>query len=311
LRTGAISQEELARSVVAVPPLARRADLSLDPEANRALIRHLEAGGVTTLLYGGNANFYHLGSGRFEETLDLLEEAAGPETLVIPSVGPAYGVMMDQAAVLRRRRFPAAMVLPEHFAATPEGVEMGVRRFVESSGRPAVLYLKQETMIAPSGVERLWRDGLLAAVKYAVSRKDPAGDPYLRRLVEAVEPGRIVSGMGEQPAPVHLRDFGLGGFTSGLVSIAPRRSSQLLRALKAGRFEEAERIREAFRPAEELRNALGPIRVLHDAVTLAGIAGMGPLLPLLTNLEEVHRPRVREAALRLLAYEREAAPEGG
>ncbi|MGC2041330.1 MAG: dihydrodipicolinate synthase family protein, partial [Paraburkholderia caledonica] len=47
---------ELAASVMAVPPLARRADLALDADQNATLIRHIEAGGVRTLLYGGNAN---------------------------------------------------------------------------------------------------------------------------------------------------------------------------------------------------------------------------------------------------------------
>jgi dihydrodipicolinate synthase/N-acetylneuraminate lyase len=61
VKTGSITAADLARSVLSVPPLARRADLTLDPDANRALIRHLEAGGVSTLMYGGNANFYNIG----------------------------------------------------------------------------------------------------------------------------------------------------------------------------------------------------------------------------------------------------------
>lgn len=303
MRTSPLTPDDLAASVVAVPPLARRADLSLDREANLALIRRLEAGGVRTLLYGGNANFYHLGVSGFGEAVELLAGLAGPDTVVIPSVGPAFGVMMDQAAVLRGSRFPTAMVLPEHFAATPAGVETGVRRFVEKCVRPAVLYLKEERMLGVEGVARLMKDGLLRAVKYAVTRRDPREDDYLRRLTAAVDPRLVLSGMGEQPAAVHLREFKLGGFTSGLVCIAPRRSTEMLEALKAGDGERADRIREAFKPLEDLRNALGAIRVLHDAVSLAGIADMGPILPLLSNLEAGERARVREAALALLRFE--------
>ncbi|MGE8476204.1 MAG: dihydrodipicolinate synthase family protein, partial [Paraburkholderia hospita] len=47
-----IRDDELAASVMAVPPLARRADYTLDAAQNLALIRHIEAGGVRTLLYG-------------------------------------------------------------------------------------------------------------------------------------------------------------------------------------------------------------------------------------------------------------------
>ena len=56
MKTTPITSADLSRSVIAVPPLARRADLSLDRDANRALIRHLEAGGVRSLMYGGNAS---------------------------------------------------------------------------------------------------------------------------------------------------------------------------------------------------------------------------------------------------------------
>lgn len=60
-----IRDGELAASVMGVPPLARRADYRLDAAQNRALIRHIEAGGVRTLLYGGNANLYHIAASEY------------------------------------------------------------------------------------------------------------------------------------------------------------------------------------------------------------------------------------------------------
>jgi len=42
------------------------------------------------------------------------------------------------------------------------------------------------------------------------------------------------------------------------------------------------------------------VRVLHEAVRLAGIANTGPLLPHLSNLGEADHPKVREAAVALL-----------
>ena len=38
----------------------------------------------------------------------------------------------------------------------------------------------------------------------------------------------VISGIGEQPAIIHLRDFELGGFTSGCVCINPRLSAESL-----------------------------------------------------------------------------------
>ena len=130
MKTTPVQPADLARSVISVPPLARRPDLSLDPAANRALVRHLEVGGVTTLMYGGNANFYHIGLKQFSEALTLLAESAGADSWVIPSVGPEYGRLLDQLPVLREHdAFPTVMVLPLTFPATPEGVATGVRRF--------------------------------------------------------------------------------------------------------------------------------------------------------------------------------------
>lgn len=73
-----LSVQEFAVSVMAVPPLARRADLSLDAAQNQKLIRHIEAGGVRTLLYGGNANLYHVAVSEYRDLLDLLADSSGP-----------------------------------------------------------------------------------------------------------------------------------------------------------------------------------------------------------------------------------------
>jgi hypothetical protein len=54
---------------------------------------------------------------------------------------------------------------------------------------------------------------------------------------------------------------------------------------------------------------MGPIRVLHDAVTLAGIADMGPILPLLSNLDAAERARVLPAAKALLAHDQNLMEE--
>jgi dihydrodipicolinate synthase/N-acetylneuraminate lyase len=292
--------------VLAVPPLARNADLSLNEPENRKLVRHIEAGGVRTLLYGGNANFYHVPPSEYEALLAFLAEAAGESTLVIPSVGPAFGTMTDQARMLRRHKFPTAMVLPQVGITTSEGVADGVERFVNAAGIPALLYVKHDGYVEPRDVKRLADRKLISAIKYATVRDDARQDVYLRRLLDVTDRRIVISGIGEQPAIVHLRDFGLAGFTSGCVCVAPRLSAAMLRATRAGDWEKAERVRSIFKPLEDLRNAINPIRVLHEAVRLAGIADTGPLLPLLTNVSAEHHPAIRDAALRLLKADQEA-----
>jgi dihydrodipicolinate synthase/N-acetylneuraminate lyase len=296
--------EDLERSVIAVPPLARRADLTIDRPANQALIRHIEAGGISTLLYGGNANLYHMAVGEYAAFLDFVAEAAAPGTWVIPSVGPDFGKMLDQAAILRTRPFETAMVLPYTAPMTVAGAEDGLRRFAQAFGRPIVVYLKAEGYLTPEAVKRLVDDGLVAAIKYAIVRSDPRKDAFLAKLVELVDRRYIVSGIGERPAVVHARDFGLTRFTSGSCSIAPKGATLILNALKAKDYGRAETLRAAYIPLEDLRDAHSPIRVLHEAVRLAGIADTGPILPLLSNLEpELHAP-VMQAAVQLLAHDR-------
>jgi dihydrodipicolinate synthase/N-acetylneuraminate lyase len=299
--TAAQLTKRLTASVLAVPPLARTREYALNEAENAKLIRHIEAGGVRTLLYGGNANFYHIPLAEYDPVLSLLESTAAHDTLVIPSAGPAYGTLMDQAKILSRHRFQTVMVLPQQGITTADGVEEGIRRFVQAAGIPVLLYIKHEGYIEPENVKRLADAGVICGVKYAIVRPDPARDEYLQKLVRLVDPKMIISGIGEQPAITHLRNFGLGGFTSGCVCVAPKLAARMLEAMRNENWADAERTRKIFQPLEDLRNAINPIRVLHEAVRLAGIADTGPLLPLLSNVAESDHPRISDAAKQLLA----------
>ncbi len=309
MKTTPVTFDDLAASVLAVPPLARHADLTLSREANRALIRHLEAGGVRTLMYGGNANFYHLPTSQYAATVDFLAEAAGADTWVIPSCGADYGKLLEQAAILRSRDFPTAMALPFGKPSNDAGVATALRHFAERLGRPVIAYVKGLGYLEPRTLGALARDGVICAIKYAIVRTDPAEDPYLEELLQHVDKRFVISGIGERPAVVHFRDFALRSFTSGSVCVAPRGSMRILALLEAGRYEEAQQLRAAYLPLEDQRDAKGPIRVLHDAVTLAGIADMGPTLPMVANLDAAERGVVQAAAAALLEHDRRLADQ--
>jgi dihydrodipicolinate synthase/N-acetylneuraminate lyase len=307
MKTTPVTPADLAASVIAVPPLAATADLAIDHAANAALVRHVEAGGVRSFLYGGNANFYHLPVSQYADALDMMEAAAGPDTWMLPSAGPDYGRAIDQARILRHRAFPTAMLLPMSFPFTSDGLADGFRRFTDAMDKPGIIYIKAEPYIAPETLAALVDEGRVTAVKYAVIRKDWLHDPYLDSIVAAVDRSILVSGIGERPAKVHVRDWGLASFTAGSVCIAPQGSMALLRALKAGDDAEAERLWEIYRPMEDSRDSISPIRVLHDAVTLSGIADMGPMLPMLSNLSEAERAQVAPVARALRAADEQLA----
>jgi len=130
-------------------------------------------------------------------------------------------------------------------------------------------------------------------------RTDPAFDPYLDRLLQAVPAEYFISGIGERPAILHLRQFGMNGFTTGSGCVAPRASLEILRAIQAQDWARAEQLRAHFIPLENLRDATSPIQILHDAVALANIAQTGPALPFLSNTPEAERPALKEVALTL------------
>mgnify|MGYP002850001631 CR=1 FL=1 len=306
MHTAPIVPETLASSVIAVPPLARNADLSLNTQDNVALIRHLEGGGVSTLLYGGNAVLYHVAMSEYADLLQLLVDSVAPSTLAIPSVGPSYGLMMDQASVIREFNFPTSMVLPTRDVTTPTGVSNAVQAYVQRAGHPAVLYVKHDGYVDVDTAAKLMHDGFLSWIKYAVVRDDDALDPWLRALVDAVGPERIVSGIGEQPAVTHMNQFGLVSFTSGCVCVAPQLSMNLLRYVRGGDWDAARQLQATFRPLEDLRNDIHPVRVLHAAVGLAGLADMGPVLPLLSEVDSSQEVEIRNAAVSLLEAEKAA-----
>jgi dihydrodipicolinate synthase/N-acetylneuraminate lyase len=286
-----ISLPDLA-AVFAVPPLPRHPDArrTLNFDAAEAVARHIETGGITRYLYGGNAFLYHVTLAEYEALLDWL--AAFPETRwAIPSIGPSFGRAMDQAAMLKRYSFRAAMVLPCNDPRDARGMEAGLREIADAAGLPLILYLKSEDAFGSNkeagldAVGRLIDDGTAVAIKYAVVLDDPATDPYLDALLWRVDRPRVISGMGERPAIVHLRDFGLPGMTTGSGCIAPHACTAMFEACAAGEWARAEELRAAFMPLEDARDAWGPARVLHHATELAGIAAAGPIPPYVSPLD--------------------------
>jgi dihydrodipicolinate synthase/N-acetylneuraminate lyase len=308
MKTSPITVEEFAESVLAVPPLARRADLSLDAAQNRKLIRHIEAGGIRTLLYGGNANLYHASVHEYAELLAMLADAASDTTRVIPAIGPDFGKMSDQARLLRGSDYRTAMVLPMQGFATPQGVADGISRVVDLLGMPVTVYLKDETSIGVEALGRLVDEGRVLVIKYAVVRSAAAEDAYLDALVARVTRQRVVSGMGERPTLLHIARLGLASYTTGSGCIAPAPCQRLFEALKAGDLAAAQPIYDRFMPLETLRDSISLIRVLHDAVSLSGLADMGPHLPLLSASPVDQHPAIESAAKALLAFNGELSP---
>jgi dihydrodipicolinate synthase/N-acetylneuraminate lyase len=297
--------------VFAVPPLARGVGTTraMDFEQNSCIVHSIANGGITRFIYGGNAFLYHLTLDEYEQLLEWQAEIQRDGLWLIPSAGPSYGRLMDQAKLLRRFAVPCVMTLPCADPRDAAGLERGLREFAEAADVRLMLYLKEEMnmgvdlMAGLDVVAKLVEEGVCIAIKYAVVRADPSRDHYLDELIKRVDRGRVISGIGERPAVVHLRKWGLPGFTTGSGCLAPTLSAAVFSACRASDYAEAERIRSRFLDLEDLRDAWGPARVLHHALELAGIARTGPIPPFVSELSAEQRDRLAPVVQELMTQQ--------
>ena len=307
MKTTPVTPADLAASVLSVPPLARNANFAIDKAENAKLLNHLRGGGVRTFMYGGNANLYNIGVTELRTLSEMLIDLARDDDWMIPSVGSDFGKAMDQVAMMRDLPFPSVMLLPHKAQSTPAGVAIGIRKLAEAYGKPVIAYVKDEGYVEAADMGKLVKDGAVCAIKYAIVRDNPKDDAFLAELINCVDRSMIISGIGERPAIDHLTKFGLQAFTSGSVCVAPGLSMALLRAIKRNDLKDAERIRALFIPLEDQRDKHSPLRVLHDAVRLAGISNTGPMQPYLSGFSDASiLGAIEKAAKDLLAADRSA-----
>lgn len=305
MKQAAISTSDFSRSVWAVPPLAHTPEGALDAPSNRALAAHVEASGVSTILWGGNANIYAMTEAEFANLVAAIPDWVDADTWAIPSVGPDPGKLRAHADALRGRGYPAALLLPYNGLGDAAGREAMIRNFADRAALPAILYLRSADYLPPDRIAKMIDEGVIAGLKYAVETGDLTQDSYLDAVLSGVPAERIVSGIGEIAAIPHLTTFGLAGFTAGAVCMAPRRAMAILRALQAGDSALAEALSTPIAPLEELRMAHGPIPILHAAVATSGLANLGALGPPFGQLSEDLRAAVAAAVVPLLAAEAE------
>ena len=284
---------------------SRRCRASATPSARSTSTRrnawraHIEAGGITRLLYGGNAFLYHVTLRRVRSPARLAGRRSRRRAGRFRASGPSFGRAMDQARLLRRHAFPTAMLLPCGDPRDAAGLEAGIREIADAAGMPLILYLKSEDGFGAN------KDAGLDAVGRLVERRRrrrdqvrgrprrPAARPVSRRPARARRSparhqrhGRAAGGRAParlRAARLHdrLRLHGAGAVQR---AVRPRASTSDWAAAEASA--------PTFMPLEDVRDAWGPARVLHAAVELAGIASTGPIPPFVIALRR-RAPRRR------------------
>ena len=306
MRKGFTVRTEL-EGVFAVPPLARNSDStrSLNLQENQRIVDHIARGGITRLIYGGNAFLYHISLSEYAEMLEWLATLSD-SLWIIPSAGPSFGRAVDQAPLVRKHGFPCLMMLPCSDPRDAKGLERGLLEIAERAETKLMLYVKDEDNFGlnrEAGLDALARlvdAGVCVAIKYAVVRKDPEQDAYLEALLTRVDRSIVISGIGERPAVTHMKLWQLPGFTTGSGCVAPALSHRIFEQCVVKDWVAAGETRSAFLALEDLRDELGPARVLHSAVELASIAQTGPVPPFISALSDAQQDRVASVARVLL-----------
>lgn len=294
--------EPVAR-LVADLPVALNDDLSVNAPETLRLAAHVRAGGVPALLFGGNANLSAFSLSQFEAVIDLANEAArhGPVTL---GVGPELGRMLDQAPLIERSSLKNVLVLPIHAPADTHGTADGIRHIADRLGRGVIVDLIRDNHLRPVTLRKLLKEGAIVAVRYAVPMPNPGDDGYLDRVIEVMTPQRMIGGLGEAAILDHLAVRRFGAVTSSAAALVPARIRAIVEAIDG---DDTERARKLFTPVLELervRAMLGPVQVLHDAVSHAGIASMGRQMPMLSPVKAKYRADMEAAVMALLASDR-------
>lgn len=278
MKTSPVTPADLISSIIALPPLARAPDGTLDRAENLRATQWLAGAQVSAFMYGGVANMFNASIAEYAPILDLIESLAPPDAWVVPAIGADFGKAREQIEILRGRAFPTAILLP--FAPVQsQGVATGLRRLSDRFGRPLMVFYKTTDYLTAADAAALLADGVLCCVEYGVA-PDPSGEfPYLVELLDLVgDAGRVIDGAGEKSIVATSR-FGLRGYTSGSGLIAPHLSMALLAAVRRRDAARAAELAAEFAPFEDLRARFSPIPVVHAAVQLAGIADAGALGP--------------------------------
>jgi dihydrodipicolinate synthase/N-acetylneuraminate lyase len=289
--------------LVADLPVALNDDLSVNASETLRLAAHVRAGDVPDLLFGGNANLSAFSLAQFETVIDLAGEAAryGPVTI---GIGPEFGRMLDQAPLIERSGLKNVLVLPIQAPADTHGTADGIRHIADRLGFGVIVDLIRDNHLRPATLRKLLDEGSIVAARYAVQMPNPGDDGYLDRVIEVMTRERMIGGLGEAAILDHLAVRRFGAITSGAAALVPARIRAVVQAIAISDMALARRLLTPVLELERVRAILGPIQVLHDAVTHAGIAAMGRQMPMLSPVKVKYRADMEAAVEALLASAR-------
>lgn len=266
-----------ATGVVATTVTPFRDDGSLDLPALRRNVAHMVEAGVDMIVPCGNtAEHSSLDPDEVRTVARETIATADGASVVVVGVGGPLPTVRALAADLQRAGADGVMVhQPAHVHASTEGVRLYLEAICDAAPHLAVFPYKKSSRVMPDEVlEAVLERPNLLGVKYA--------EPDVRALRDVVRrtaeryPGRAwINGLAETWVPA-FASAGAPGFTSGLVNVAPRLSTDLRDALRAGDAAGVDRIWELVKPFEYLRarhDSAYNVPVVKEAGAQLGLFG--------------------------------------
>ena len=285
------------RSVVAIPVTPFGEDGGVDEECYQALVRLMVDGGITVLTPGGNTGEYYALSPAERRRVVELTVAAAPDSVVVAGVGLDLNTARADARAAVAAGAHAVMVhQPVHPFRSLEGWAAYHGEIARAVPDTWLLPYVKDPRVDAGAMFALAREcPRLTAVKYAVP--DPIS--FAGLVHETSELDLVwLCGLAEHWVPFFAVG-GAAGFTSGLATVDPSRSLNMLGALRRG--DQAAMLEQwhAIRRFEELRAASGSqdnVSVVKEALAQRGLAPRTVRPP----ISEV-APEVREEVAEILA----------
>ncbi|GAA5188018.1 dihydrodipicolinate synthase family protein [Rugosimonospora acidiphila] len=260
-------------SVVTIAVTPFDADGAVDARAYAAVLTRCVDAGIDVVTANGNTGeFYSLGAAERELAVHTTVAAVGQRATVLAGVGHDVADAVAAATAAARAGAHGVMVhQPVHPYQSAQGWVDYHRRIADAVPELGVVcYVRSPALTGAAFVALADACPNVVGVKYAVPDVVALAD-----LIGAVGAGRWVwsCGLAETWAPYFWLS-GARGFTSGLATVAPRYSLDLLGQLRTGDFAAATATWRRLRAFEDMRARGGSalnVSVVKEALAQLGI----------------------------------------
>lgn len=244
----------------------------IDWDGVKANVDFIIEKGIEVIVPCGNTSeFYALTLDEVKKETKKTVEYANGRAIVMAGIGYSADTAIELGNHAKEVGADCVMIhMPTHPFITTEGATEYFKKIIEAVDLPSVLYFKNPHLndqilydLAP--LEKL------VGVKYAINDL-----PRFRKVVSNLPKEHnvtLICGTAEKWAPFFY-NAGATGFTSGLVSLYPEKSLELLHALRNNDMETAWRVWDEIVTFEDLRERYNNginVAVIKTAMEYVGL----------------------------------------